>query len=393
MEAYNIAREYLNRNEGDRLLPPRTLQRKLVREADVRLSLAQATQLLKEVAPQEQAVRDDSRVPRRKKGFYRITAPPYSFQIDVIFFKTDKKANDGHDRMLVIIDILSRKAWAYPMKSNKMAEILTRFKQFQAHISPVVPVMVQGDKEFAAGEFATHCKAKGIVLRTNVAKDDHIAGGDALGIIDRFSRTIRTLISSKMRASADLQWTGFLPDLLRTYNTNPHTAHNSAGGLSPNDVWADFDELLAKRLDDLLFNWERKNGRAEAEAFAVGDWVRVIMPRKQFQKGGVRLQRGKYRIVETKGLDRYILVDDDDERQRRAYKGAELVKTTAPDPAGDAEPSGNAAVEKAERAHANTLRFKRTSNLPQEPTPEAELRVPRQTRLATGAIKRTRFTR
>jgi hypothetical protein len=60
----------------------------------------------------------------------KITAPPYSFQLDVALLPTYKKQNGGQDKFLILVDILSRKAFAYPLKSGKMNDVLNAYEQF-----------------------------------------------------------------------------------------------------------------------------------------------------------------------------------------------------------------------------------------------------------------------
>lgn len=397
MEEFDAARAELNRDETLKSLSAPNL-RKLLRNRGLNLTLADTKRLLQEEAAVQQDARALTRVKRRAKKFYRITAPPFSFQTDVIMYPGFEHSNGGHNQMLVIIEILSRKAWVYPMKNHTMSTVLANFKKFEAELAPMQPVLVQADDGFAKKDFKDHMAAREITLKTNVADKDHIAGGDALGIIDRFSRTLRRYLMLR-RSTADgldPKWVAHLQAVVRTYNETPHTTHASAGGMSPNQVFDSFDELLAKRVDDLYYNWGMWTKRMQTnadEAIRVGDWVRVLKPRGRFDKGDARLYVEKFRVVGTKGLDRYMLENAEGERERRAFKGAELVKTGAPTaptkPAADPDP--NLAPEA--RAHKSRQRFKRATKLPQEPTPAAQLSAPRQTRLGTGALKRRTWTR
>ena len=404
------ARGQLKEDEGLKILSASNL-RKVLAGRGVKLTLNQTKQLLEEEAPAQQEARALTRVKRKTRRFYRITAPPLSFQIDVIMHKGGNPvANQGNNQMLIIIDILSRKAWVYPMKNHTMDTILVNFKKFEKDLDPLRPVFIQADDGFNKKAFKDYLASKDIALTTNVADKDHIAGGDALGIIDRFVRTLkRNLLIARKKPdnSLDPRWVHFIPDVVRVYNLTPHAAHASAGDLSPDQVFADFDEQIAKRVDDVYFNWTIKQAKgASQDAIRVGDWVRVLQPRGKFTKGEARLYTERYKVVGTRGLDRYFIEDEDGNRMKRAYKGAELVKspqgghglwprrrrrcqqpTRTPVPS-DAPRPAPPAEDVEERRETNKQRFKRATKLPQEPATEQQLEAPRQTRLRTGTIAR-----
>ena len=67
-----------------------------------------------------------------KKKLLKIYAPPYSYQIDLIFLPKFKYSNEGYDKALIIIDILSRKAWVYPQKTASVRGIRTA-RRFPRH--------------------------------------------------------------------------------------------------------------------------------------------------------------------------------------------------------------------------------------------------------------------
>ena len=413
-EKYEAARAVLVRRPEFKLFSAAKVY-DVLKKQGAPLPLRRVKELLQEVAPEEEELKESRRVkrpvPRRRRAtaasspYYRITAPPYSFQMDIIFMKGFQRSNSGATGMLLIVDILSRKTWAYPVKGNTMKVILDAFKQFLKDIAPVSPAFVQADDEFSAKAFADFAKEQDIVLRTNIAKDDHRVpgGGDALGLVDRLARSLRQWLMDKMEAEDSTKWTKLLPGVLAGYNDAPHQAHRTAGRLSPNEVWEDFDELLAKRVEDLGHNDNLKEEReASADTLKVGDWVRIVQTKGRFQKGSARLGVKRYKIVGKRGPNRFVLEDADGERLAKSYKDAELTRSTPPTEKSKQD-AGPSRVEQELREHGNTRRFKRVSGLDQDPTPKAKLAEPRKTRqaaqaetrktrLATGAVARRKYT-
>lgn len=78
---------------------------------------------------QSQALNQVFSQPKQRKAVnrYKITAPPYSFQIDVVVMPKYKDANKGKDRFLLCVDILSRKAFAYVLPSNRLSDVLDKY--------------------------------------------------------------------------------------------------------------------------------------------------------------------------------------------------------------------------------------------------------------------------
>ncbi len=122
----------------------------------------------------------------------KITAPPYSVQMDIALLPAYKKQIGSKDKFLVIVDILSRKAFCYVLKSGKMSEVLDKYEEFLKDVDEQVN-SVAGDDFFNNTEFKDFNNEMLINVYTDVAKDDHIikGEGDKLGIVDRFIKTIK----------------------------------------------------------------------------------------------------------------------------------------------------------------------------------------------------------
>ena len=122
--------------------------------------------------------------PRTKKTKLVITAPPYSFQIDIIILPKYKHSNNGVTRFLLLVDILSRKAYAYILKTGKMDEVIDKYLDFIKNVEEPLN-SIAGDDFFNNKKFIEVNKELMINLYTDVSKDDHLVrGSDKLRILD-----------------------------------------------------------------------------------------------------------------------------------------------------------------------------------------------------------------
>ena len=214
--------------------------------------------------------------PQRTADFI-ITSPPRSFQIDIALMPKYKRANGGVDRFLIAIDILSRKAFTYPLQSGSMADVLVTYKQFLKDVGGKVR-KVEGDAFFNTNPFLDLNREHDINVSTHVAKDDHVTPvGNRLGIIDRFTRTIKNMLYKSMLEYNTDKWSNELLPLTRLYNNTPHSGINDS---TPNEVFDDED------FSQKLFEGQvKKNQKLDAEVdIPIGETVRLMEGKMQFQK-------------------------------------------------------------------------------------------------------------
>ena len=84
---------------------------------------------------------------------YKINGPPNSFQLDLVLLPTYQKSNKGIREFLMLIDILSRKIWAYPLKNGKMETVMQEYKNFVSSVGKDKLMSVEGDDFFSSSSF------------------------------------------------------------------------------------------------------------------------------------------------------------------------------------------------------------------------------------------------
>lgn len=254
--------------------------------------------------------------PQSKDSKLVITAPPRSFQIDVALLPSYKKYNGNIDRFLLLVDILSKKAFAYPLKSNSMEHVLDKYEEFIIDADEPVH-SVAGDAFFDNDEFKVYNNELYVNVYTDVAKDDHITRkADKLGIVDRCVRTIKQMIQKYMLENKNLKWTKFLPEIIEAYNDTPHSGLK---GSTPNDVYDDEDYLIG------LYDAQKKRNAKVFNKikFNIGDIVRIMLGKMTFEKEKQKFSSELYTVIRQEGY-RFVLIDENGEEVKRRYRPIEL---------------------------------------------------------------------
>ncbi len=97
------------------------------------------------------------------------------------------------------------------------------------------------------------CDDNDIRLDTSVAKEEHISNGNKLGIIDRLVRTLRELIEKYFDITGHR--TDNIKDVMKTIvDTYNNSSHRTLNNKTPNQVFEDNDDQIARHLNDSLHN-------------------------------------------------------------------------------------------------------------------------------------------
>jgi len=252
--------------------------------------------------------------PRKTK--LKITADPYSFQIDIVELPKYKKTNNGIYKMLFIIDILSRKVWIYPLKKSDMNNVIDKYMTFLEEMGEPAH-SVAGDDFFNNEKFKEVNDELYIKVYTDVAKDDHlIKGSDKLGILDRAVRSIKKLIEKYMLENKTTKWTSFINDVVELYND---TNNIGIKNMSPNEVFDDYNYLVA-----LHENQKEENQKAfEKVKIKIGDKVRLAISKGIFEKEKQKFSTEIYKVKSIIGY-RFVIEDENGKELKRKYRADEL---------------------------------------------------------------------
>lgn len=148
------------------------------------------------------------------------TVPFQRVQVDLIHFPDLAPSNYGHTYIMTAIDHFSKYAWAVSIKDAKsetvaiaMNDIVQNAVSIGFRIS-----LVQSDngKEFQ-GAFHQYLMTNNI---HHIYSTPHSPWVN--GVVERFNRTIKSMIYSKIQLDGSKRYTDFLQELVGTYNQGYH---------------------------------------------------------------------------------------------------------------------------------------------------------------------------
>ena len=82
----------------------------------------------------------------------KITAPPRTYQLDIMYYPI----GENFKNILLIVDIQSRKAWAYVISSTSGENILNAYKKFESEVDIINAI--EGDNQFSFKAFQEYKK-------------------------------------------------------------------------------------------------------------------------------------------------------------------------------------------------------------------------------------------
>jgi len=245
---------------------------------------------------------------------------------------------------LLIVDIMSRKAFCYPISGNpNMTKIIKIYEMFLKEVGHVEGI--EGDDEFNAKAFTNLNKELNIRLDTSVTADNHFTYGNKLGIIDRLTRTLKESIQ-KYRDTVDDRGTlkSMINKIVTMYNDSPH---RGLKGKTPNESWSNIHEQKNRNIQETIYNDSIFN----ALDTEIGDAVRVLETKGQFDKGSTKFSKDVYEVNERVGYS-YKVKDSDGTVKRRRYKPNELQTQNVEN-----------SIDRDKRDTKNDIKYKTTNKL------------------------------
>lgn len=190
------------------------------------------------------------------------------WQADIVEMRPYARLNKGHNYILTIIDVLSKYAWALPLKTKNASEVaaaLSRvFRKDSRH-----PNNLQTDQ----GKEFYNDTVQQLLRRYNV---NHYSTYSVMkaSVVERFNRTLKNDMWKQFTLNGNYKWIELLPHLVAKYNARRHRTI----GMRPVDV----TRKSAKKLLTTVFS--RAKIAAPAR-FKIGDPVRVSKFKTIFEKG------------------------------------------------------------------------------------------------------------
>lgn len=227
---------------------------------------------LKNKAPHDSNVKIDS------KNYLPIYSKNgNSYQFDTLI---QKKSNP----FLIIININTRKAYAYEMKNKGTSEVKNALTKFLSNHN-VISMTSDQDSAYLSNEILSFLKSNNINYKTTTDNNHNV-----LGIINRFMRTLRDLNNETIFTNELMQ------DLISEYNNSPHHGINNK---TPNQMNEEEEQKYIEQMD-------AKTSSIKATGFNKNDRVRIILEKSKLGKNRSNLSKESY-IIDSKSGNQYII--------------------------------------------------------------------------------------
>lgn len=191
------------------------------------------------------------------------------WEADLIDVQAISKENRGFRYILTVIDILSRYAFAIPIKDKTADSVIFAFKKIFSK-SERRPKKLHTDKgrEFLSHKFLNFLKQNDIIQYSTSSEIK-------ASLVERFNRTLKNRLYKYFTAKKTLHYIRVLPSLLQGYNNKIHRSH----GVAPSTV----NKKNQKKIWSILYQ-DYLHERAKPAKLKIGDFVRLSKYRNQFSK-------------------------------------------------------------------------------------------------------------
>ena len=261
-----------------------------------------------------------------------IVAKANTYQSDLMYYDSIAGVNKGYSAIINFIEITTRKAYSYKLKSKTAEEVFNAFQDFYIKINKNLRCL-EIDKGTEYSKVKTFCEKQGItVLVYNADKN-------SMSIAERFNRSLRNFV---LKVCKNKIWYKKLDDILEAYNERIH----SSTGYAPDYLTKHpeiQDEIRAQSIQQIV---DAKN---ELNKFKVGDIVRVYEKKKLFGKGTGSYSKATHTITAINGNS--IFFDHNPGKKYRYYNVMKVGKIDI-DPRTIAKDEANV-LEETQKEEAN----------------------------------------
>ena len=236
-------KEYILSDEKKRIIeeayerfnyPGATKLLKLLSNTDIKKEEIQAFLAEQE---EQQIFQPQKVILKVNRGSITALFPFETLQIDIFIMTNFVNSYRGtpFKYALCAVDIFTRKAWGFPMKSKDITSTTAAVLSIIQELNPTdstdnLPKAIMSDQDsaFLGGIFQEQLDNYKITSNTYI-KGDH----NALGIIDAFAKRIKLAIAKYIvRNDNKITWDHVMKIVIDNYNATPH---DSLDSIAPND--------------------------------------------------------------------------------------------------------------------------------------------------------------
>ena len=232
---------------------------------------------------------------------------------DLVDMVQYSKINKGNKYIFTNIDVFSKIAHAFPLKSKKIQDIKPCFEKI---FKKNKPKFIRSDKEPAF-----FSKEMQKFFKDNNVKIYHTNSYLKAVVVERFNRSLRELMMKEFVKNNNTIWYNILPKLLKIYDNRYHSTIK----MKPIDVNKNNEKYIKENL--YTYNETSKNPK-----FKKGDIVRISFKRRDvFDKasGNIKWSEELFKIhsINRSNVITYKIKNLNDEIIEGIFYEKELQKT------------------------------------------------------------------
>ena len=237
-----------------------------------------------------------------------------TWQIDLCDMRSLKNENNNYQYILTVIDVFSKKAWAFKLKDKKGTTVLEALKPLLKNTKPKKIHADQGT-EFFNKDCEKYFKQNAISLY-------YINSEVKAAVVERFNRTLKERMWRYFTYSKSLKYIDILDDLTDSYNKTYHRSIKTTP-----------DSVNQKNSSQIFLNLYGLNHRKKSFKFLfqVGDHVRLSKSKRQFEKGYTNNWTKEIFVIHQQVVNEnptYVIKDLNDEIILGKFYENELQKVT-----------------------------------------------------------------
>ena len=172
------------------------------------------------------------------------------------------KMNKGYKYIFTNIDIFSKYAWSFPIKSKTIKDIKPCFEKIFKERKPKY-IWSDQESSFFSKEMLKF-------FEDNKVKIYHTYSNLKAVIIERFNRSLRELMMKSFVKNNNTVWYNILPELIKTYNNRYHHTIK----MKPIDV----NKSNEKHIKNTVYNYDITNKKPK---YKINDIVRISLKRRE----------------------------------------------------------------------------------------------------------------
>ena len=236
---------------------------------------------------------------------------------DLVDMSQYSKINKGYKYIFTNIDVFSKIAYAYPIKSKKIQDIKPCFEKIFKNNKPKD---IWSDKEPSF-----FSKEMQLFFKNNNVKIYHTNSHLKAVVVERFNRSLRELMMKKFVKNNNTVWYNILPKLIKIYNNRYHFTIK----MKPTQLNKNNEKYIKENI--YAYNKTIKNSK-----FKIGDLVSISLKRRNlFDKpsGNIKWSEELFKIhsIIKSNVITYKIKDLNDEIVKGIFYERELqrIKNTS----------------------------------------------------------------